>query len=161
MSKGKISSVDIINELQNFVAEFFDELDNNGMNIKNFYFEDGVFSVGGQEFKGHAAVSAFYADRLARVRVEREDAVRTSRHTFVNLRTAVEDEDHARLNFINITYAGDGRPPVAGLVGPSVISDCRMECQRDVDGRWRLKLFAGEAIFIGADPLMNKLALRN
>jgi hypothetical protein len=152
---------DLWAELQQFLAEFWDELDKGGLEITRFYFSDGVFVAGDKTFTGHADIQSFYVDRAERVRTQQEGGVRTARHTFVNLRISLDDNDRATLNFMNITYAGAGSPPVQGLGGPSGISDCRMICERDTDGRWRLRLFAGAAIFLGNDSFVNKIALEN
>lgn len=149
---------DTFAELSQFLGEFFKELDRDGEQVTDYYTPDGVFSVGGRAFAGHDAINGFYADRLARVR-EQGGTVRTSRHTFVNLRVTASTADRATLEFINLTYAGDGPPPIGGLLGPSVVSDCRLECLRQPSGKWLIARFEGEAIFIGSDPLMNKMAL--
>ena len=148
-------------ELQQFVGDFFDELDRDGLNITKFYFEDGEFAVGGRVFAGHDAIRKFYADRLASVRADPSGQIRTARHTFVNLRVSMGDDGQASMRFINLTYTGQGPPPVKDLLGPSVISDCLMVCQRNAAQRWQIRRFAGEAIFIGSDPLMNKLAVKS
>jgi hypothetical protein len=152
---------DLWAELQQFLAEFWDELDRGGLEITRFYFSDGVFVAGEKKFEGHESIRSFYVDRAERVRTQQEGGVRTARHTFVNLRISIDNNERATLNFMNITYAGAGSPPVQGLAGPSGISDCRMVCERDTDGRWRLRLFAGAAIFLGNDSFVNKIALKN
>ena len=159
MSDSKISTADIHIELQQFLVAFCQELDRGGLNLTRFYFADGVFMVGDRALKGHDGVSSFYADREERVRTLQKDGIRTARHTFTNLQISVGDQDHATLNFLNLTYAGEGAPPVQGLVGPSGISDCRRVCERDTDGEWRLKLFDGAAVFLGNDSFVNKIAL--
>ena len=148
-------------ELQQILADFCHELDNGGLDITRFYFGDGVFMAGTTAFKGHDGIRAFYLDRAERVRTQQTGGVRTARHTFVNLRISFDENGRATLNFVNITYAGAGSPPVQDLVGPSGISDCRMISERDSDGQWRLRLFAGEAIFLGSDSFVNKIALKN
>lgn len=151
---------DLYSQFSQFLSEFFKELDNDGLNVTDFYTHDGVFVVGGNAFQGHDGIRGFYAKRLENVRAQDPDAVRTSRHTFVNLRVSAETNDRATLEFINLTYAGEGDPPVAGLLGPSVISDCHLECVRGEAGNWLISRFEGEAIFIGSDPLMNKMAVK-
>lgn len=145
----------LFSSLSQFLAEFFKELDLNGENVTRFYVEGGVFSVGGKAFVGHDAINGFYAERLARVK--EQGGMRTSRHTFVNLRISDASAERATLDFINLTYAGDGAPPVLGLLGPSVVSDCRIACRRGPAGSWLIERFDGEAIFIGSDPVMNKM----
>lgn len=145
-------------ELSQFLGDFFKELDRDGEKVTDFYTPDGVFSVGGRAFEGHDGIRGFYADRLERVR-EQGGGVRTSRHTFVNLRIAASRADRATLEFISLTYAGDGPPPIGGSPGPSVVSDCRLECLRGPSGKWLIERFEGDAIFIGGDPLMNRMAL--
>lgn len=146
-------------ELEQFLGRFFKELDNNGLNITDYYADDGVFVVGGNTFTGHEGIRSFYTARLENVRANDPEAIRTSRHTFANLRVTDASADRATLDFINLTYAGDGAPPIAGLLGPSVVSDCHLECVRSDEGKWLIKRFEGEAIFIGSDPLMNKMAV--
>jgi SnoaL-like domain len=149
--------VDLCAELQQFLADFCHEMDNGGAAITDFYLSDGVFTTGTLTFKGHEGIRAFYNERAARIR--QEGGTRTVRHTFVNLRISVHGQDHATLNFAIITYSAAGTPPIQQLFGPSGISDCRMTCERDTEGRWRLKLFAGELIFFGNDSFVSKLAL--
>ena len=160
MSFTASKDLDMYSQINQFLSEFFKELDNDGLKITDFYTDDGVFVVGGNAFEGHDGIRSFYAKRLEGVREKGADAVRTSRHTYVNLRIAAEAEDRATLDFINLTYAGDGRPPVGGLLGPSVVSDCHMECERSPAGNWLVKRFEGEAVFLGSDPLMNKMAVK-
>jgi hypothetical protein len=162
MSATEATSEALELELQRFVSDFCRELDNDGRDITRFYFEDGAFVVGGKTFQGHAGVTAFYTERLEKVRTQQKDGVRTARHTFVNLRVSLRGQDSATLNFINLTYTGEGRPPIMGLLGPAVISDCQMACGRDVDGRWRIRRFEGDTIFLGGnDALMKQMAVKS
>jgi hypothetical protein len=147
-------------ELQQLIAEFGAELDfNDGHNVTDFYTEDGVFVAGGTRFEGHAAIAQFYADRNERVRTQQKDGVRTGRHTFVNIRTYVEGPDKARVLYTTVHYSGEGKPPLP-LTGPSIVSDCRVDCVRGEDGRWRMKEFVPEPIFVGTDSFMNKTLVK-
>ena len=148
-------------ELHQLIAEFGHELDaNGGLNITAFYSEDCNFLVGGNSFRGHAAVKKFYADRAERVRTQQKDGVRTQRHTITNLRISFQDKNHATLNFVIVNYSAAGKAPVFDLTCPTIVADCRMECRREADGQWRIAEFASEPVFVGNDPFLNAAVVK-
>lgn len=149
-------------QLQQIVADFAHEIDTNGgLNIAEFYAEDGEFSVGDYSHKGHAAINKFYADRALRIPASHKDGIRVSVHTFVNLRVQVEDKNNATVFFTNVNYAGEGHPPVLGTISPAMVTDCRMVFRREADGNWRIVLFGGKPKFVGNDPFVNKQLLKS
>lgn len=162
MSKFDQETATIAIELQQIVAEFAYEIDTNGgLNITDFYAEDGAFAVGDFTHKGHAAIRKFYADRALRVPAAHKDGIRVSAHTFVNMRVTVEDKNNATVYFTNVNYAGEGHPPVLGAISPAMITLCQMVFRREPDGHWRIVLFGGKPLFVGNDPFVNKALLKS
>ncbi|GFE79844.1 hypothetical protein GCM10011487_18440 [Steroidobacter agaridevorans] len=148
-------------ELQQLVSEFAHEIDTNGgLNITQFYAEDGEFSVGDYTHKGHAAIGKFYSDRAQRIPASHKDGIRVSMHTFVNMRVHVADKSNATVYFTNVNYAGEGHPPVMGAINPAMVTDCRMVFRKERDGEWRIVLFGGKPLFVGNDPFVNKQLLK-
>jgi hypothetical protein len=147
-------------ELQQLVADWSHELDaNGGLAVMQLCTEDCNYIVGGNSFRGRAAVRKFYVDRGERVRTQQKDGVRTQRHTISNLRISLQDEARADLEFTIVNYSGEGKAPVFGLAGPSIVADCRMHCRREADG-WRIAEFSSEPIFVGNDPFLNAAVVR-
>lgn len=145
-------------ELEQLLYDFAAELDfNDSRNIQAFYTEDAVFMAGPTALEGRDAIIAFYARRNDNVAKLQKDGARTGRHTFLNVRVTFEDDDHATIHFTNINYAGEGKAPVSGLVGPSMIADCRMHCRRQGDGSWLFCKFDPRAALIGEDDFMKKM----
>jgi ketosteroid isomerase-like protein len=162
MRKFDQQSAIIAIELQNLIAEFGHDLDtNNGLNATDFYTEDGVFAVGDFSHRGHAAIRKFYSDRAERIRTVAKDGIRVSSHTFNNARVTVTDQNNATIEFINVNYGGEGKPPVLGPIAPAMVTNCRMVCRREADGIWRITSFSGTPAFVGVDPFINKMLLKS
>ena len=149
-------------QVQQLVAEFAHEIDtNNGLDIADFYAEDGVFFVGDTEYKGHAAITKFYADRLTRIPSQHKDGIRVGCHTFLNLRSEIKDRESASVFFTNVSYAGEGHPPVRATITPAMITRCRMDFRLEGDGQWRITAFTGTPLFVGDDPFTRAQLLKN
>jgi ketosteroid isomerase-like protein len=143
-------------EVQQLVTAWARELDaNGGLDIARLLAEDCNYLMGGKAYCGHAAVSKFYIDRVERIRQQQKDGVRTQRHTLSNLLVTIDGASHAKVTFTIVNYSAAGKPPVLNLVGPTMVADCRMECRREADGRWRIALFDNTPVFIGNDPFLN------
>lgn len=145
--------------LEQLLYDFIHEMDiNDYAAIGDFYTEDGEFQAGPNLIKGRDAIIAFYQTRNANVAKYQKDGARTGRHTFLNLRCVFGDDPaRATLHFTNVSYAGEGKAPVPGLTGPSMIADCRMECRIDTDGQWRFASFYPSAALVGEDDFMKKM----
>jgi len=162
MPKFDQESAIIAIELQQIVSEFAHEIDtNHGLNISDFYAEDGVFAVGDFSHKGHAAIKKFYADRAERIPAAHKDGIRVSAHTFVNMRVAIQDKENATVFFTNVNYGGEGHPPVRGTITPAMVTVCRMDFRLEADGHWRITLFSGKPLFVGDDPFTKAQLLKN
>jgi ketosteroid isomerase-like protein len=147
-------------ELQQMISEFAHEIDtNDGRGITDFYIEDGVFAVGDFTRTGHAEIRKFYADGAERARARSKDGVRVRRHTYVNHRVEVQDKDNATIHFINVHYAGEGKPPLMGAISPAMVTECRMVCRRCEDGLWRIVVFDGMPMFVGDNDPVSRAAL--
>jgi len=137
-------------ELEQIVADYWQEIDDNGgCGAADFFTEDCVVQLGSSSFKGHAGVTKYYADRLEKIRVTQKDGVRTTRHSFSNLRMSFENNNRATLRFLIIGYAAAGSAPVANATVPAGVSDMRFECRRDPEGHWMICEFYGSAVFVG------------
>jgi hypothetical protein len=149
-------------ELQQTVSAFAHEIDsNNGLNLADFYTADGVFFVGDTQYKGHEAINKFYADRLTRIPSQHKDGIRVGCHTFINLRTEIRDAHNATVFFTNVSYAGEGHPPVRMTITPAMITRCHMDFRLEDDGVWRIAAFIGTPLFIGDDPFTRAQLLKN
>ncbi|HET8882591.1 MAG TPA: nuclear transport factor 2 family protein [Solimonas sp.] len=149
-------------ELQQLVAEFAHEIDSNdGLDLARFYTADGVFFVGDTQYQGHAAINKFYSDRLERIPALHKDGIRVGAHTFLNLRTEVRDPHNASVFFTNVSYAGEGKPPVRATITPAMITTCRMDFRLEADGQWRIASFTGTPVFVGDDPFTRAQLLKN
>lgn len=149
-------------QVQQLVSEFAHEIDtNNGLDIADFYTADGVFFVGDTEYKGRAAITKFYADRLARIPSQHKDGIRVGCHTFLNLRSEIKDAENASVFFTNVSYAGEGHPPVRATITPAMITRCRMDFRLEADGQWRITAFTGTPLFVGDDPFTRAQLLKN
>ena len=96
-----------------------------------------------------------------RVAAQHKDGIRVAAHTFVNIRTTVEDKNNATVCFTNVNYAGEGHPPVRGTISPAMITDCRMVFRRETDGVWRIASFSGKPLFVGDDPFTRASLLKS
>jgi len=149
-------------ELQQAVAEFAHEIDsNNGLDIADFYTADGVFFVGDTPYKGHEAIRKFYTDRLARIPGQHKDGIRVGSHTFLNLRVEIRDAENGTVFFTNVSYAGEGQPPVRTTITPAMITTCRMDFRLEADGEWRICAFVGTPVFVGDDPFTRQQLLKS
>jgi hypothetical protein len=161
MRKFDPESATIAIQLQQILSDLAHEIDfNNGLNIADFYVEDGTFAVGDFVHKGRAAIKNFYTARLQAVRTFHKDGTRVSCHTFVNQRISVHDKGNATVFFTNINYAGEGHPPVRGTIAPAMVTDCRMDFKYEADGQWRITSFSGKPLFIGDDPFTRQMLLK-
>lgn len=143
-------------EIQQLVAEWVAELDfNGGLSMPRLITEDCEYLVGGNSYRGRAAVLKFYTDRGERVRTQQRDGVRTQRHTVSNLRVSFPSSDRAEFYFTLVNYSSEGKAPALDLVGPTIIADCRMQGRLEADGEWRISLFDSTPVFIGDDPFLN------
>lgn len=134
-------------ELQQFIADYWDDVDDNhARNAADFYTEDCTLFVGSDRtFEGRSGVAEFY-----RYRVDR--GVRTTRHTVSNLRVLPDGNDSASITFVVANYASDGPPPIIDMTGPALVSKVTCECRRGDDGLWRFKSLRGDPLFIGREP---------
>ncbi len=158
MRKFDIEKLVTAYELEQLLYDFAADLDfNDSRNVQAFYTEDAVFKAGNNPVVGRDAIVKFYENRNENVRNLQKDGARTGRHTFLNVRVIIEDADNAAILFTNVNYAGEGKAPVTGLVGPSMIADCRMTCKRQPDGNWLFSEFAPSSALIGEDDFMKKM----
>lgn len=162
MPKFDPESAAVALELQQLVSDFAHEIDsNNGLKIADFYTEDGVFFVGDTPYQGHEVITKFYTDRLARIPSQHKDGIRVGCHTFLNLRVEIKDQHNATVFFTNVSYAGEGHPPVRMTITPAMITSCHMDFRLEADGQWRICAFIGKPLFIGDDPFTRAQLLKS
>lgn len=144
--------------LQQLIADYCYELDlTGGIDSYRFFTEDGFLEVGTMSFRGHEEMKAFYKGFMEQVRASESTGKRTTRHVFTNLRIGFEGRDEAVVDFIVMNFSSGGSPPILGATAPTVISDARCKCRRGTDGEWLIAEFTGAPIFIGDDPLQQKV----
>jgi hypothetical protein len=140
--------------LQQLVAEYFAELDTTfGVNSPQFYTEDGVVAIGNMAFEGHEAMRTFYAQ------LAEQNGQRTTRHCFTNLRVRFNGDASATVEVIVIEFSRPGLPPLLDAADPTIVSDARLRCRLEGDGRWRICELTGQPLFAGNDPVLRKLLL--
>lgn len=143
--------------LQQLISDYCSELDSNGgLYAHRFFTDDGSLEVGRMVVRGHGEMQDFYRNFLAQVKASESTGVRTSRHVYTNLRIALEDADHAVLQFIVMNFSSGGPPPIQGATSPTVISDVQCKCRRETGGDWKIREFTGVPVFFGDDPLQQK-----
>jgi hypothetical protein len=143
--------------LQQLIAEYCHELDcNAGRNAPTLFSDDGVMQVGKMSYSERAAMQAFYDDLAKQIEAGGPGAVRTTRHVCSNLRIAFQSSDRATVQCLMVNYSAAGQPPVFDATVPTVVSDTRFECAREAN-RWRIKGLFGGPVFVGNDPLQNKV----
>jgi hypothetical protein len=142
-------------EIEHFVTEYWYEIDvNGGKNVQDFWFDDGHFTAGtAVDLHGATSIVEFYEERRELV-AKGPGGVRTSRHVSTNTRYTFEGLDEVSLSTTIVNFSGAGRPPLAGS-SPTIVGDGYMLVRRDANGKWRLKRFKAEMIFIGSDPFQN------
>jgi hypothetical protein len=129
-------------QLQQLLNEFTYDVDvNHGKDVLTFYTVDGSVNLAMGTYKGHAEVRKYYDEFGAMT------SGRTARHTFMNFRLSIESNMQAVVNFVSIYYSGPGAAPVTEFTGPSVVSDCRVTCKREADGKWRMFEFHARPVF--------------
>ncbi len=141
-------------ELEQLVSGYWLEVDaNDAANITDFFTEDCKYRGGTTlNFAGRAGVAKFYENVKAT-----RDPARVVRHTVVNIHVDVHDNNNGTVNYMIVTYAKSGTPPIQGLTGPSQVTDVRLQCRREPDGIFRILDFFGNAIFIGGESMINQL----
>ncbi len=144
-----------ITELQQFVTDYWFEIDfNDAQNLTAFYTEDCTY-FGGSEIKyqGRAGIEKFYANSRAI-----KAGKRISRHMTANIRVVPHEKARATVYYGLMTYGAWGTPPLEVDFTPQQITDIRNECVRGDDGRWRIAVFHGEPIMYSPNHLTKKLA---
>ncbi|HEX7752951.1 MAG TPA: nuclear transport factor 2 family protein [Novosphingobium sp.] len=155
MPRFDVQQLAIAYELEQRLYEFVAEMDvNNYANIAEFYTEDAVFIAGPNRVTPRSAIVQFYETRNENVKKYQKGGARTGRHTFVNVRVEIADENNATLRFVNVSYGAEGPTPASGLGAPSMVADCVMTCRREADDVWRFSEFAPSAALIGEDDFM-------
>jgi len=149
-------------QLEQLLYDFAECLDlRDAEGIENYYAEEAVFWAGPVKIDGLAAIKGFYANRLENVRKYQREGQRVGRHTFVNVRVHIKDDDNASLFFTNFNYAAEGPAPATGLVGSSAVADCRMDARRQADGNWLFTEFAPKQALLGEDDFMKLMLSLN
>lgn len=142
-------------ELEQMLYDYIEELDLNcSKDAGRFYAHDGAFVTPGGSFVGPAAIQAFYDKRNENVVKHQKHGQRTGRHTFLNVRCHIHDDDNATLLFTNVNYAAEGPAPASGLKGPSAVADCSMKYRRQADGNWLFTEFKPSQALLGEDDFM-------
>lgn len=144
-------------ELQQMVSDYFLILDSEGGGAAlGFFTEDVVVNIGAINYTGHSGMKKFY-EGVARAGTA--GGVRTVRHGFISFRVVFPEKNHASVSFLNVSWAGPGKPPLMNATLPSIVTDVRMECRREADGQWKVFNYSGSPIFVGNDPQMKKLVV--
>src|SRR5262245_41209604 len=131
--------------LYNLEADYWRDVDlNEGRNAEAFYVPDGLFAIGGNQFRGREKIREFYAWRRQRART-------TTRHLINNLQAEPIDERTARVVGLLSFHQADGRPPVLEPTPAILVADLVNECVRDGDGVWRFRSHEIRPVFMGDD----------
>lgn len=91
-------------ELEAQTIDFWHEVDiKGGSDAAAYYVDDAVFETSVREYRGRAAIEAFYARR-------RDRGVRVSLHLVNNFRIEVDSDTRVRCQYILSLFAADGQP---------------------------------------------------
>ncbi len=148
-------------QLEQTMLEYLYEVDfNSGARAAEFYAEDGVFELGDFTYRSRAGIAKFYSDRIANVAVAQKDGVRTCLHSVSDVRIEIVDETHATLHFFNTQFSGEGKPPVIAGTLPTMVVACTMKFKK-VGDEWQIALLKGSPLFIGGDPFLTKMIVKD
>lgn len=91
-------------ELEALTIDFWHEVDiNGGGRAAAYYVDDAVFETSVREYRGRAAIEAFYGRR-------RDRGERVSLHVLHNFRIEPESDTRVRCQYILSLFAADGVP---------------------------------------------------
>lgn len=117
-------------ELEALTIDFWYEVDiNGGGQAASYYLDDAVFESSVREYRGRAAIEAFYLRR-------RERGARISLHVVNNFRIEVESDSRVRCQYILSLFAADGKPVLPSK--PAIMLALVEEVvHKQDDGSWR------------------------
>lgn len=144
-------------ELQQFVTEYWAELDSNRARaMADFYLDDCSFSAGrSYSGNGKEGVRKFYEERAKLVAGEK-DGIRTTRHVYANFGVSFEVDGTALVQFVLTNYSGGGNPPITAFAGPSMVAEVTLKCRRGAQGDWKIASFRGTPLFIANEDFTQK-----
>jgi ketosteroid isomerase-like protein len=116
-------------ELEALAVDFWHEVDaNDGRDAARFYVEDALFETSIREYRGRAAIHAFYNRRQQR-------GARLSLHVVQNFRIERQDADRVHCEYVMSLYAADGEPVLPSR--PAIMIAIADEVvRRQADGSW-------------------------
>ena len=116
-------SADAILNLQQLVADYWNELDYRGGGKMHSFYTDDCSFVAGEHYSlaGSEGVKSFYDNRAALVASE-FGGTRTTRHTYTNLSISLPAPDQAELSMVCINYSGAGAPPLMLSLGRPTVT---------------------------------------
>lgn len=117
-------------ELEALTIDFWHEVDiAGGGKAASYYVEDAVFASSVREYRGRAAIEAFYERR-------RDRGARVSLHVVQNFRIEPESDTRVRCQYILNLYAADGVPvlPSRPAIMLALVEEVVL---KQADGTWR------------------------
>lgn len=129
--------------LRRLNADFCYYLDHNDTaDLVDLFTADARYTHGQRLSVGRDAINELFDKR-------NESGNRTARHMQSGLRFEIIDETSATGNSVCMTFAADGKPPIATAM-PHLVADFIDEYKLCTDGRWRISRRHIERIF--TDP---------
>lgn len=117
-------------ELEALAADYWHEVDIlDGSAAPSYYTDDASFATSVREYRGRAAIEAFYSRR-------RDRGNRVSLHLMHNFRIEPEHDDRVHCHYAMSLFAADGQPV---LPSRPAIMLCTVDevVLRQADGAWR------------------------
>jgi hypothetical protein len=117
-------------ELESLTIDFWHEVDiNGGGRAAGYYTDDAVFESSVREYRGRAAIEAFYSRR-------RERGARISLHVVNNFRIEQDSDTRVRCQYILSLFAADGVPvlPSKPAIMLALVEEVVL---KQADGSWR------------------------
>lgn len=129
--------------LRRLNADFCYYLDHNETaDLVDLFTADARYTHGQRLSVGRDEINELFAKR-------NESGSRTARHMQSGLRFEIIDETSASGSSVCMTFAADGKPPIA-TAKPHLVADFVDEYEHCADGRWRISQRHIERIF--TDP---------
>lgn len=130
--------------LRRLNADFCYYLDHNKTDeLVDLFTADARYTHGQRSSNGRDAISHLFAKRNA-------SGNRTARHMQSGLRFEIASESSASGTSVCMTFAADGKPPIATAT-PHLVADFVDEYVLCADGRWRISRRHIERIFTDPD----------
>jgi hypothetical protein len=132
-------------QLEARAIDYWWEVDmRDGVHAPDYYTDDAVFGTSVREYRGRAAIAAFYATRHGR-------PARVSLHLMQNFAIEPETQDRVRCRYFLSLFAADGEAVLPSRP-PTMIARVDEIAVRQVDDAWLYALRKVQPLFRDDSP---------